>query len=129
MNITKKVAEKISSAGNTIAETVIETLANIEIERRVKIITQGVNRLENLEKEFKKIDGKFDSVSYDKDGNKIETMSQKRFDEIKKAKEGLETFTKLFNKCLEENKQEDYDKLNGMVSIKQPGSGENKSEA
>jgi hypothetical protein len=125
MNILEKVSEKVSISGTKVAETVIENLAKIEIDRRVNIITQAVNRLENLEKEYKKIAGKCDTAYYDKDGNKIETMSEKRHNDIQKAKQLVEDFTKTFNKCLEENKQEDYNKLNGLLSAKTPGGGEN----
>lgn len=125
MNILEKVSEKVSISGTKVAETVIENLAKIEIDRRVNIITQAVNRLENLEKEYKKIAGKCDAAYYDKDGNKIETMSEKRHNDIQKAKQLVEDFTKTFNKCLEENKQEDYNKLNGLLSAKTPGGGEN----
>ena len=128
MNILEKVSEKVATAGTNVADAVINNLANIEINRRVDIITKAVARLENLEKEFKKIEDKCDSVYYDKSGNKIETMSEKRHNEIQKAKQFLDDFTKTFNKCLEDNKSEDYNKLNGLLSAKAPSGEENQSK-
>jgi hypothetical protein len=125
MNILEKVSEKVATSGSSVAEIVINNLAKIEIDKRVNIITQAVNRLENLEKDYKKIAGKCDTAYYDKEGNKIETMSEKRHNEIQKAKQLLDDLTKTFNKCLEDNKSEDYTKLNGLLSVKTPSGGEN----
>lgn len=129
MDIKEKVAEKINGCGPQVKYTVIDKLADIEINRRIDIITKAVSKQEALEKELNQINGKCDNISYDKDGVKSESMTEKRFNEIKKAKEALDNFVKLLNACLESNKLEDYNKLNGLIGgNKDSGSKESKSE-
>jgi hypothetical protein len=86
MDIKLKVAEKIASSGGIVLDSVVERLAEVEIQKRISAIQLAVSKLDSLNKEFAKINGKCDSVHYDKDGIKVESMSEKRFNEIKKTK-------------------------------------------
>lgn len=129
MDIKEKVAQKISMCGPTVQSTVVDKLAEIEINKRIDIIIRAVAKQESLQKELHKIDRKCDNISYDKDGVKSESMTEKRFNDIKKAKENLDNFNKVLNSCLESNKSEDYAKLNGLIGgNKESGSTESKSE-
>jgi hypothetical protein len=130
MDIKIKVAEKINGCRETVINTVVDKLAEIEINKRVLIIQQAIAKQELLQKELAKINGKCDSVFYDKDGIKHESMSEKRFNDIKKSKESLELLEKVLNSALETNTQESYNKLNGLLGgNKQEGSAEAKSES
>lgn len=127
--IQESVAEKISSCGETVFNTVVDKLSEIEISKRVEAITKAISKKDALEKELKKIEGKNDNIVY-VDGEKKESMTEKRYNEIKKAKESLENFNKLLESALESNTQEAYNKLNGAIGGNKPeGSGESKSEA
>jgi hypothetical protein len=130
MDIKLKVTEKINSCGETVINIVVDKLAEIEINKRVSIIQQAISKQELLQKELAKINGKCDSIFYDKDGVKQESMSEKRFNDIKKSKDSLDLLEKVLNSALETNTQESYNKLNGLLGgNKQESSAEVKSES
>lgn len=107
--IQEKVAEKIQNCGEFVTNTVVDKLADVEIARRVDLVTKAIQRLDTLEKELKKID-KNDITTY-QDGKEIQTMSKARFDEIKKTKEKIEKLTKAIEVSLTENTADSYTKL------------------
>jgi len=130
MDIKLKVAEKINGCGETVVNTVVDKLAEIEINRRVDIIQKAISKQDTLVKELSKINGKCDNVFYDKDGVKQESMTEKRFNEIKKSKESIDSFEKALQSALELNTNESYNKLNGLLGgNKTEGSTEIKSES
>lgn len=110
MTIQEKVAEKIAGSGANIADTVVNKLAEVEITRRVDILTNAIKKQEPLEKELKKIDGKDDVTTY-VNGAEVKAMSKQRFDEIKKAKENVEKLNAAINTALTDNTTEAYNKL------------------
>jgi len=110
MTIQEKVAEKIAGSGENIADTVVGKLAEVEISRRVDILTQAIKKQEPLEKELKKIDGKDDVTTYVA-GTEVKAMSKQRFDDIKKAKESVEKLNVAIEAALKENTTEAYNKL------------------
>jgi acetylornithine deacetylase/succinyl-diaminopimelate desuccinylase-like protein len=113
--IKEAVAEKIKECGEEVANTVINKLAEVEISRRVDLIMKGINHLEKLEKEWKKVDGKKDVITYNDAGEKIETMSKARWEEIKKAKEKVDKMTKAIDSALKDNTTDAYNKLSDLV--------------
>ena len=107
--IQEEVAKKISESGNTVKTTVIDALAQVEINRRVDLITKAINKQDILKKEFDKIN-RDDIVTY-VDRKPVSAMSDARFKEIKKADEGLDKLSKAIDKALQENTTDSYNKL------------------
>ena len=114
MTIQEVVAEKISKSGDTVKDTVVNKLVDVEVSKRVDTISKAMSKIETLDKEFKKIDGKNDQISYNS-GVKVESMSEKRFQEIQKSKQSIDNLKKAFDLALETNTQESYTKLNGLL--------------
>jgi predicted transcriptional regulator len=108
--IQEKVAEKIAGSGENIADTVVNKLAEVEISKRVDILTQAIKKQEVVEKEFKKVDGKDDVTTYI-GGAEVKAMSKARFDEIKKAKENVDKLNAAIEEALTKNTTEAYTKL------------------
>jgi len=108
--IQEAVAEKIAFSNETIANTVIDKLADIEISRRVEILTRAIQKQEPLNKEFKKIDGKEDVTTY-VGGVEVKAMSKERYEAIQKAKENIEKLQKAIDVALTENTADSYNKL------------------
>jgi len=122
MTIQEKVAEKLSSCGETVINTVVDSIVNLKVTERAGIVTKTINKLDSLQKDLSKIDGKPDTTYYGTDGVKTEVISQKRFEEVKKLKETIEKLTKALETALETNTDDSYTKLNGQL-------GGNKSES
>ena len=123
--IQEAVAEKIIKSGENIANTVIEKLAEVEILKRIDIITKAVQNQEQLEKDLKKIN-KNDVVTYI-EGIPTEVMSKNRFEEIKKGKEKIEKLTKAIDFALTQNSFDAYNKLAETLK-KTDNAGGNKTE-
>lgn len=123
--IQEAVAEKITKSGENVANIVIKKLAEIEISKRVDIITKAIQKQELLEKDLKKIN-KNDVVTYI-DEIATEVMSKNRFEEIKKAKEKIEKITKSIDYALTQNSFDAYNKLTETLK-KLDNVGANKTE-
>ena len=121
--IQEVVAEKISACGQTVIDTVVEKLAEVEISKRVEIITKAIAVQDQANGNLKKID-RNDIVTY-VDGNQVQSMSKARYDDIKKAKENLEKLTKAIDAALTENTTDTYNKLNDLLK----NAGNNKAES
>lgn len=129
MKIHEQVAEKIANSGEEVQNTVINKLAEIEISKRVDTLTKAVTKLDGLEKDLKKIDGKNDVITYATGGVKQESMSEKRFKEIEQAKKNVSNLENAINLALEKNDDESYKKLNGQLGgNKEQGSTESESK-
>ena len=111
--IQEKVAEKISTSGTLVVDTVINALAQIEIDRRVDIITKAIGKQDSLKKEFDKINR--DDLNTYVDRKPVTAMSDARFKEIKKAEETIEKVNKALDKALNENTTESYNKLSEAI--------------
>jgi|ERR1035437_663908 uncharacterized membrane-anchored protein len=131
--IQEKVAEKLVNSGSFVSETVIDKLAQIELDKRVELVTKAMKKVEELEKELKKIN-RPDSATYIGDV-RTEITTENRYKEIAKAKEKVLSLTKAFDAALETNTTESYLKLtetlnkvgNGPTESKKPDSTEVKS--
>jgi len=125
--IQEAVAAKIIKSSENVASIVIDKLAEIEIAKRVTAITDAIKKQEQLEKEFKKIDGKNDITTY---ANSIpmEAMSKGRFEDIKKQKENLDRLVKGIEFALTENSSDAYSKLAEILK-KVDNAGGNKKES
>lgn len=107
--IQEVVAEKITTIGKNIADTVAENLAQSEISKRVELVTKAIAKQDQLEKDIKKID-KDDVTTYVGDTPHT-SRSKNRYYEVKKAKEKFEKLTKDINDALNGNTTEAYAKL------------------
>jgi len=121
--IQEVVAEKISACGQTVIDTVVEKLAEVEISKRVEIITKAISSQDQLRNNLKRID-RNDIITY-VGGEQVESMSKARYDEIKKAKEVVEKLTKAIDAALTENTTDTYNKLNDLLK----NAGNNKAES
>lgn len=112
-----KVAEKIAQSGPVVMDRVVSLIADKEIKSRVDAVTQAVATVDNLQKDLVKIN-KNDTVNYSADGSKVEMMSEKRYNEIKKAKERISKLEAAISKALETNNADDFIKLSKAINAK-----------
>lgn len=108
------IATNIQEAGPVVKNTVIDKLAQSEIESRVGKITAAIGLIDSFEKELKKVN-RNDIITYTS-GQPAETMSKNRFDEIQKLQGKIGDLTKLINICLESNTPDSYIKLNEFLN-------------
>jgi hypothetical protein len=126
--IQEAVAEKVVKNGQNVATIVIDKLAEIEIQKRVDIITKSVLKEDQLEKDLKKIN-KNDIIQYQHVGNQpMEAMSKTRWDEIKKMKEKIAKLQQSIEFALVQNSLEAYNKLTETLK-KLDNVGSNKTES
>lgn len=113
MTIQESVAKKISESGNTVKETVVSALAQVEINKRVEIITSAIQKQDKLNADYNKIN-RNDVTTY-VNGEKVEAMSDNRFKEIKKSKETIDKLTAAIDSALETNTSNAYEKLSELL--------------
>lgn len=113
MKITEAVAAKIAESGSQVESIVIDKLAQAEINRRVDLITKGIQKIDTLKKEHKKID-RCDTKNYI-DGKPVESMSEKRYQEIQKSKQQIDRLENAVSSALEKNDEDSYKKLSDAI--------------
>lgn len=111
--IQEAVAEKLTNAGTVVTDTVVSKIAQIEIDKRVDIITKGLNKISSIESDIKRID-RDDIVTY-QSGTQSTSMSKQRYDDIEKLKQKLGELTKDVDTALESNTQDSYNKLSDKL--------------
>jgi hypothetical protein len=100
-----KVAERVTELAPTILDQAVDVLAQKEIARAVDIVTQGINKLDELSKELKKID-KPDVNNYDGDGNLIgESWTKGRLDQRKKLIDRIAKLERVVSKAATGDKE------------------------
>lgn len=114
MDLTKKIAEKIASAGGEIKDIIVKKLSEVEIEKRVSLVVKAFKSLETLEAELKKVD-RPDVITY-RSGAEDKSMSKKAFDEVSKLKGKIGELTKATETALDKNDEESYKKLNDFLA-------------
>jgi hypothetical protein len=107
--IQETVAEKLAEKAPNVAGMVADKLVDVEIQKRIDIMTKSINKQDSLEKDLKKID-KDDITSYT-GGQQVTSMSKVRYDEIKKLKEKISKLVGSINSALEQNSKDSYTKL------------------
>lgn len=115
MDVKLAVAEKLATQSEVIKDSLINYFVVQEVERRSNILIKAVGAIDNLQKEIKKED-KPDSVLINPDGSKVSQYSEKKFQTVAGLKSKLEQIQKVFEDCLANNLQQDYDKLSGLTS-------------
>lgn len=123
--IQEAVAEKITQGGESVANTVIEKLAELEITTRVDAITKAIQNQTQREKDLKKIN-KNDVITYI-EGKPTEVMSKNRFEEIKKSKDKIAKLAKAIDVALTQNSFDAYKQLSETLK-KLDNTGENKAQ-
>jgi chaperonin cofactor prefoldin len=93
------VRTKIEGSTDAVFNRVVDRLAEDEIKKREDLLVQGLAKLDEADKEVKKI--KPDQGSYDADGKLIgeATFSKAKADELKKAREKLEKISNALEKA------------------------------
>lgn len=127
--IQESVAEKITNCSEKVINAVVEKIAELEISKRIELITKAINKQEQLEKELKKIN-KNDVFQFI-NGVQQEAMSKTRYDEINKSKERITNLKKVIDTALEANSYDAYakvtevlNKLNNVGGGKQESTGD-----
>ena len=109
-SIKEKIAEKIAGSGESVAKTVIENLASVEINNRVQLVTNAYQLKERLEKESLKM--RPDQKSFGADGVELPaTWSAKAFEAKKKFDEKFTNLSNALDKALNTAAAEDFKKL------------------
>ena len=124
--IQEAVAEKIVGCGSTVMETVVSKIAQIEIDKRIELITKSVAKVESLNKDLTKIE-RNDIVTYT-DSVKSESMSKDRYEQIQKLKQTIGELEKDITDCLENNSQDSYNKLSDKMKKLDGGNKETSSD-
>jgi hypothetical protein len=106
-SILDEVNGLVKTSGDEVRRRVVSALAEKVINENVRLVQTGLDKRTEALGGLRKV-SKPDVETYDAAGNKLEVMSQAKFEEVKKAKENLEKVEKALAKALEEN---DYSKL------------------
>lgn len=120
--VQEKVAEKISQCGDHVQHTIIDALATIEINKRVTIAQAAHKAIGSARSELNKI-GRPELKTFDRDGKITEVFSEQRFNDLKKKRKALGELEAAFDKALNDNTADAYDKLN-QLSSNSGGGGE-----
>lgn len=111
MELLVQVGERLTTSGDQVKETVINTLVEIEINRRVELVTKVIKTIDNFEKDLKKLSNP-DDVRYQSDGiTKIECFTKERIDNRTKTTEKLEKLTNKLNQALNTNTEQSFKEL------------------
>ncbi len=131
--IGEKVATRLSGSGQEVQDTLVNSMAQAEINRRIDLASQAYKSLEKLEKDLSKVD-RPDNKSYDTAGKEILTMSENRYKEIQGLKSKIENLEKTLESCINDSRAEDYKKLEELLKSvgnqqKQNNEGGNKGQS
>ena len=118
----KRIEEQIASSGETLQNQVVTTLVDQELIRRCALVVAGIVKIRQLELDLRKVN-KPDNEAFDAEGKVVhQTYSKGKLEEIKKAKEKIETWDRAINNAIG---KADYKRLEELVS---KGGKENKEE-
>lgn len=102
MELKIAVAEQLANSGDVVKERVIAHLAAQELDRRTEATIKVVSKIDELEKELKKL-SRPDVETFDMDGKALPgVFSKARTEEIKKVKEQKEKLDKALTRALAE---------------------------
>lgn len=127
-SIHHKVAEAVKNSGSFVEETLIESLAQAEINKRVQIAQTGLKAIGSLKAEINKLN-RPDSKTFDAAGNVTEMFSEKQFKDLKQKKEQLTRLEKAFEAALNESTGEAYGELDKLSKNSGGGKSEGTTEA
>lgn len=99
-SIHEAVAEQVSKIAPVVKERVVNLLVEKEVNRRTELISQGLTRLSELDKENRKL-SKPDHVTYSGDGTKSEVFSKDQFEQREKLHEKIDKLEKAIAKAID----------------------------
>lgn len=100
-SINEAVAAKLADIAPTVTDRVVDLLTEKEINRRVELITQGLAKLTDMEREGRKL-SKPDVQTFNADLSPAEPQfSAGRVEELKKHNEKTEKLTKALDKAID----------------------------
>lgn len=113
-----KVAEGIKGCGTKVEDIIVNTLVDVEVNRRVSLIQIGMTKLNTLKNDLKKTD-KPDNTSHVPDGQGGFTIqssyTDKLFNELKAKREGIVKLETTLNSALGTNSADAYGNLEKLV--------------
>ena len=115
MKINEIVAEKIAKSGPTVLDAVVTKLAEVEINKRIEIVTEANGRLGSLQKNLKKVNNP-DNTTYNAEMQEVKGYSAGRMKEINDNNNAIKEVETLLNACLEKNLADDYEKLKNAIA-------------
>ncbi len=127
--IKETVKGTILGSSEKITSAIVDQMATIEIDKRVKIAFDAVKKHEILTKSLEGI-SRPDQSSFDVDKNEVKTYSSGRISQIKKDEKFLNEFTETIEKAFSENTADAWDKLNNKLNqaSQAPKAGEGKNQ-
>lgn len=97
--IRETISKKIKESNPTVVEGIIDLLVKEELDRRKEMVKKGVEKFEELEKNFKKT--KPDNISYNADGTELASgWSKTGLENHNKAKKELETLNNALENAI-----------------------------
>ena len=101
--IKEKLAERLLTSGSDVKNNVLDTLYNNELKTRTDACLKVLTKIEEKEKELKKLKVSDNNI-YDEKGTVVAGgYSKARVDDIKKASDELERLNKALENALENN--------------------------
>ena len=113
--IHEQVAEKLSGISPAVSERVVDTLVEKEVNRRVEMITQGLAKLSDMEREMRKLN-KPDVETFNHDGSPANVgFTKQKLDDISKQQQKMDKLTKALDNAIDKG---DFGDLNNLVQNK-----------
>lgn len=101
--IKEKLAERLLTSGSDVKNNILDTLYNNELKTRTDACLKVLTKIEEKEKELKKLKVSDNNI-YDEKGTVVAGgYSKARVDDIKKASDELERLNKALENALENN--------------------------
>ncbi len=107
VSLLDEVKDLIAKSGTVVRDRVVSALAEKTIAERVELTKKGLDKFNEARSNFRKIN-KPDQVFQDATGKKVELMSLKQVEEVKKAREACDRIEKALELALGKN---DFTKL------------------
>lgn len=101
--IKEKLAERLLTSGSDVKNNILDTLYNNELKTRTDACLKVLTKIEEKEKELKKLKVSDNNI-YDEKGTVVAGgYSKARVDDIKKVSDELERLNKALENALENN--------------------------
>lgn len=98
--INEQVADRLKTIAPDVESKVVELMVEKETNRRVEIISQAIAKLDDMQREQRKL-GKPDQQSFDGDGKEVSSgFSKERTEERKKLAEKMDKLSKALEKAI-----------------------------
>lgn len=99
--INEQVAEKLAEISPTVESKVVDLMVDKEVSRRVELITQGLGKLSDWEREGRKL-SKPDVETFNEDGSQASAVfSKSHLDALTKHNERVAKLTRALDKAID----------------------------